>query len=83
MAKDAWQRFYNYEKGLVAFFSVNLVFISVNEKVKLIPFEISGYFFWLSIGLYLGFRLAKWEVVRVQKKQDEEGKKDGNIFSKN
>ncbi|MCC6181581.1 MAG: hypothetical protein IT237_07090 [Bacteroidia bacterium] len=83
MNKGPWQRLYNYEKGLVVFFGVNLVFTLVNEKVNLIPFEISGYFFWLSLGLYLGFRLVRWEVVRVQKKQATAGRKDENIFSEN
>jgi hypothetical protein len=74
MNKDPWQRLYNYEKGLVAFFLANLVSTLVNERVNLIPFEISSYFFWLSLGLYLGFMLVKWEIVRVRKKEATAGR---------
>lgn len=83
MSKDLWQRFYNYEKSLVVFFGVSLVFILVNEEINLIPFEMSGYFFWLSLGLYFGFLIAKREIIRVQKKQTPSERKDKNIFSKN
>jgi len=83
MNENAWKRFYNYEKGLVVFLCLNLVFFSINEKATLIPFEVSGYFFWLSLGLYIGFRLAKWEIIRVQKRQSAGKKKDENFFSKN
>lgn len=83
MNNSLLQRFNNYEKIFVFFLLTNLIFILVNEEINLIPFEISGYFFWLSLGLYLGFRLSKREVDRAMEKQSFIGKKDDDILSKN
>jgi hypothetical protein len=62
-----WKRLNIYE-GIVAMnFIVNLIFYILNRDLLkyVIPKEISGYFFWLSLGLLLGFKLCKYEVKRV------------------
>ena len=83
MIKNEWQRFYSYEKILLYSLAALLILLAVNEEIRLIPFEISGYFFWLSLGLYLGFRLAKWEIIRVQKNQAIDDKERRNNFTNN
>ena len=67
MIKDHWKRFVNYEKGLALFFIISIFFDIVNEKFlnSQVPAEIIGYMFWLTLGLYLGFRLCKYEFRRV------------------
>ncbi len=83
LIKDRWQRFYNYHKAIVIFFGISFVFTLVNEKMLLVPFELSGYFFWLSLGLYLGFRLCWYEYSRVRKLIEKEQEKKDGPFSSN
>ena len=74
--KNYWRRFSNIEKGLVIFFGIGLFIDTINKEFlnSAIPKEIVGYIFWLSIGLYLGFRLCRYEYKRVWKfmKKDED-----------
>lgn len=67
MIKNYWKRFSNYEKSLAAFFIISIILDVVNNRLlnSFIPTEIVGYLFWLSLGLYLGFKLCKYEFTRV------------------
>lgn len=74
--KNYWKRFSFYDKGLAVFFVINLFFDVINKKIlySAIPSEIVSYLFWLSLGLFLGFRLCKHEYSNVIKKHEEERK---------
>ena len=74
MIKNFWRQFNVYEKGLALFFMINIFFDVINTKFlnSIVPVKIVGYMFWLSLGLYLGFRLCKYEFRRVLKKQSKE-----------
>lgn len=77
-----WKRFNIYQQGLALFFIVSLVFDIINKKLleSRVPTEIVGYMFWLSLGLFLGFRLCKYEYIRVwNKMKAEEQKSEANI----
>jgi len=65
-----WKRFNIYEKSLAAFFIINILLKIINDKLLnfIIPEQIISYLFWLSLGLYLGFKLCKYESKRVYKK---------------
>jgi len=73
MNNNYWKRFNTYEKSLAAFFVINIFLDVINKYIlkSIIPKEIIGYLFWLSMGLYLGFRLCKYEYLRVYKKQSK------------
>jgi len=75
MVKSHWKRFSFYERGLTFFFMINIFLDVINDKLldSVIPGEIVGYLFWLSLGLYLGFRLCKYEYGNVIK--DSQNKK--------
>ena len=74
MIKNYWKRFSYFDKGLAAFFMVNLFLDVINKKLlgSVIPTEIVGYLFWLSLGLYLGFRLCRYEYSRTLKEHSKE-----------
>lgn len=74
--KNYWKRFSFYDKGLAVFFIINLFLDILNEKVfgSAIPSEIVSYLFWLSLGLYLGFQLCKYEYSQTLRKHSEEQK---------
>ena len=76
MNKGYWTRFNNYEKSLAAFFMLNIFLDVINKKLlgSAIPTEIVSYLFWLSLGLYLGFRLCKYEYGNAIKKNEEQRK---------
>jgi hypothetical protein len=45
----------------------------VNEKLNFwIPQHIMSYIFWLNLGLYLGFRLCRYEHQRVWRKIEDD-----------
>jgi len=53
---------YKIFEGIISsFFIANLIFYTVNKKIDnpIIPIEFAGYMFWLSLGLYLGYHLAR------------------------
>ncbi len=85
--KYYWRRFNNIEKGLVVFLGIGIFIGILNEDFlnTIIPKEISGYLFWLSLGLYLGFRLCRYEYIRVWKllKKDEKENNKNIPFSPN
>ena len=62
-----WNRLNIYEGIISINFILNIVIYIVNEDYLqyLIPKEIAGYMFWLSLGLYLGFQLCKYELKRL------------------
>jgi hypothetical protein len=70
MNKNSWKRFAIYQKILAIFFIFNLLLTIVSKKLStpIIPFNISTYLFWLSLGLYLGFQLCKHEYSNAMKK---------------
>ena len=72
-----WKRFNYYEKCLAIFFIFNIIFYILNEDflVYIVPKDISGYMFWLSLGLYLGFQLCKYEYKRIWNKMEAEKEK--------
>jgi hypothetical protein len=74
MIKNYWKRFNIYQQGLAALFIVALFLDVINKKVlnSAIPVEIVGYLFWLSLGLFLGFKLCKYEYIRALRKHSEE-----------
>lgn len=78
MIKKKWARFKKYENCLAIFFMANIILDLINKKfLKLIiPPEIVGYLFWLSLGLYFGFRLCKYEYNRASQKQIEKYKQN-------
>lgn len=39
------------------------------DHFHIIPYNISGYMFWLSIGIYIGFEIAKFEMKRILEKK--------------
>lgn len=76
MNKRYWTRFSIYEKSLAAFFMLNLFLDVINKKLlgSAIPAEVVSYLFWLGLGLYLGFRLCKYEYSKAIKKHEEQRK---------
>ena len=70
MNKVHWTRFSIYEKSLAAFFMINIFLDVINEKFLdlAIPTEVVSYLYWLSLGLYLGFRFCKYEYSNAIKK---------------
>jgi hypothetical protein len=76
MIKNYWKRFNIYQQCLAVFFIVALFLDVINKKLlgSTIPTEIVSYLFWLSLGLYLGFRLCKYEYSNAIKKHEEQQK---------
>lgn len=72
--KNYWVRFNRIEMALVVFFGIGLFLDVINRFIfkSIIPKEIIGYLFWLSLGLYLGFRLCRYEYIRVWKLKEKE-----------
>jgi hypothetical protein len=70
MTKNQHKRIDVYEICLTVFLFVNLFLDLINNYLlnTSIPVEIVGYLFWLSLGLYLGFRLYKYELGRINKR---------------
>lgn len=64
-----------YEKFLVLFFLLNLLLSIYNFIFHSFPYEISTYFFWLSLGLCLGFQFCKMEMKKAWKKITEKENK--------
>ena len=66
-----WENFKIFEGIIAIFFFLNLVFQILNKNYfnYWIAKDVAGYFFWLSLGLYLGFQLCKFEVNRIMKKK--------------
>jgi hypothetical protein len=78
MAKNYWRRFNFYEGVIVVFLMINILFVIINQRIEkpIIPIEIAGYFFWLSLGLYLGFKLCIQEYKRMWKEANKSTKED-------
>ena len=83
MINSKWQRFYGYERMLLYSFIISLLILFLNEELKMFPFQFPGYLFWLTLGLYLGFRIAKQEIARVYKKQADSENRSENFFHNN
>ena len=71
MKRNPWNRVKLYATLIYIFCIINFIFFTWNKFAKkpLIPIEISGYFFWLSLGLMLGFILCQYETGRVLDKE--------------
>lgn len=68
--KNNWKRFSVIENILMVFFSINILLNSINNYLfnKAIPVEIVHYLFWLSLGLFIGFKLCKYEIRLINKR---------------
>jgi hypothetical protein len=68
--KNYWKQFSYYDKAVAVFFIVNLFLDIINERFlnSLVSKELIGYLFWLSLGLFLGFQLCKYECKKLLKK---------------
>lgn len=64
-----WKRFVLYERIIACNFLLNIVFYVLNEDYLhyLLKREISVCLFWISLGLYIGFQLCKYEIRRLLK----------------
>lgn len=87
MRKTKWKMFSIYDKLIASFFILNLFLDVINEKIldSFIPNEIVGYLFWLSLGLFLGFQLCKFEYKKSLKsieKKEPQKKHDSSIEKK-
>lgn len=78
MSDNPWKRYKNFEKCILFFLMFNLVFDIINKKIlnSIVPIEIIGYLFWLSLGLFLGFQICKYEFKKVWKLQTGQEKKE-------
>ena len=77
-----WKRFGIYEAIVSVFFILITVFYIINKDFLkyVVPKDIAGYLFWLSLGLWLGFVTCKYEFKRVwNKMKPEEQKSEANI----
>lgn len=57
-------RVHIYEWGISLLLVANIIYYPINEDYLeyLVPKEICGYSFWLSLGLFVGFKLCKSEL---------------------
>jgi hypothetical protein len=55
-----------YEKIIGLFLLFNIIYYPINEDYLnfIIPKDFCSYMYWLSIGLFLGFKLYKYEIGR-------------------
>lgn len=55
------ERFNLYENIIAVLFMIGIVLDVINKKLlkNLIPEEIVGYFFWFTLGLFLGYKICK------------------------
>jgi cadmium resistance protein CadD (predicted permease) len=69
-----WKRLNIYEGMVYLSFICIMLLCIVNQEFLnyIVPKDIAGYLFWLSLGLLLGFQLCKYEMKRVWKKSWEE-----------
>jgi hypothetical protein len=65
-----------WTEGVIAtFFIVNLVLFFLNSKFSFFSSVILGYSFWLSLGLYIGFQILKYEM-KIYFKELNKNQKD-------
>ena len=66
------RRFTIYQRSIEIFFMLNLCLHPINKELlhEVIPFEIIGYSFWLSLGLYIGFMACKSAITKIYKEQN-------------
>ena len=66
MRRSPWKRYKRIEWLIYIFCVVNFIFCNWNNfnTRPVIPKEIGGYFFWLSLGLMLGFSICQYETNR-------------------
>ena len=64
-----WKRFKIYQGIIVINLLLSLLFYIVNEDYLnyYVPKDISALLFWLSLGIYIGFQLCKYEIKRIMK----------------
>lgn len=75
--KNNWKRFNVFQQSLAAFFILCLFLDIINSKIlnSAISNEIIGYLFWLSLGMFLGFKLCKNEYSRILKNYSDHKQK--------
>jgi hypothetical protein len=76
MNKNYWARFTCYQKIIDVFFMLNIILDVINNELlnSVIPFKVLCSLFWLSLGLFLGFKLCKKEYSNAIKKNNEQQK---------
>jgi hypothetical protein len=74
MKESYLKRLLIYELVATTLLLVSFFFFILNEDFfnHIIPKDIAGYLFWISLGIYLGFKLCKYELKRVWKKMKED-----------
>jgi len=67
MNKYNWKRFTYFNVGVILFFAGCGILYFVNEKLStpILPQVVIGYFFWLGLGMVIGFSLCRHEMERV------------------
>ena len=83
MAKKYWKQFIIYQRVILIFFAISLIFDIINKDFldTWAPQEIIDYMFWLSLGLYIGFLLCRYEIKKIWEnieKDKQEKKPDRN-----
>ncbi len=79
--KNQWEQFSNLEKAISIFLIINIFLDLLNKYLfrSIIPNDIITYSFWLSLGLFLGFKLCKFYFSKAIKKNTTEPKMKNNI----
>lgn len=79
--KNQWKQFSNLEKSIGIFLIINLFLDLINKYFlkSTIPNEIIGYSFWLSLGLFLGFKSCKFYFSKAIKKNITDPELKNNI----
>jgi hypothetical protein len=67
MTNTSYKRLLLFEKGFTVFFLINfaIMVLCKNILLSVFPQDIRNYFFWLSMGLYIGFLVCKNEFKKL------------------
>lgn len=68
-------RIHILENSLVLLLIVDVIIYFFNKEILnlAISIKLLDYLFWFSLGLYLGFKLCKYEVIKVWKEHNKNG----------
>lgn len=77
--QNKWRNIKRYEAVLAIAFITSIALFIANDFIGYkVPKEFLGYFFWLSLGLWLGFQLYKQEHKRLYKEEQKQSNKNSN-----